>query len=38
MPSRAFIGELVIATLAVLAALGLRVLLIPVLGDRLPRS
>ena len=36
MPSRAFIGELVIATLAVLAALGLRVLLIPVLGDRLP--
>jgi signal transduction histidine kinase len=36
VPSRAFIGELVIATLAVLAALGLRVLLIPVLGDRLP--
>jgi signal transduction histidine kinase len=36
MPSRAFLGELVIATLAVLAALGLRMLLIPVLGDRLP--
>ena len=36
MPSRAFAGELVIATLAVLAALGLRVLLLPVLGDRLP--
>src|SRR5688572_12617508 len=36
MQSRAFAGELVIATLAVLAALGLRMLLIPVLGDRLP--
>jgi signal transduction histidine kinase len=36
MPSRAFAGELVIATLAVLAALGLRMLLIPVLGDHLP--
>ena len=36
MPSRAFAGELVIATLAVLAAIGLRLLLVPVLGDRLP--
>ena len=36
MPSRAVAAELLIATIAVLAALGLRAALTPVLGDRLP--